>query len=142
MDRKIMIALLAVAAIAGVIWWLRRPRPTRPDEIGWVVLQAFGGEWANRFGLTAGELSTAFFEGEDASLRQRIDREIGVVDLRFDGDGQRGGVATTIMVTYAGDDQNSTARMTLPWDDTPQAVRAELLRGHGSTVFRKWRAVV
>jgi len=138
-----MILLLGVAALGAAVWWARRwwPPGRRTDEIGRVVVQAYGGEWATRFGITGERLRAALFAGANAALLRRVDREFGVVDLRFDGDSRRNTVATTGIVTYNGDQEHSTAKLTLAWDDVPHTVRAELLRHSGDAVFRKWRAV-
>ena len=148
MARVIMLGAVVVAVVAGAIWWTRRQdarpgRPARPraDEDGHVVLMAFGPEWAKRFGSTEGELGGALLAGADAALAERVDREVGVVDLRFDGRDGNARVAVAIIVTYASTQERSTAHLTLPWDDIPQAVRASLLRDGGTAVFRKWRPV-
>jgi hypothetical protein len=142
-SRESMILLLSVAALGAAVWWALRWWPTerRTDEIGRVVVQAYGGEWATRFGITSERLSAALFAGANAALLHRIDHEVGVVDLRFDGDSRGNTVATTVIVTYNGDTEHSTAKLTLAWDDVPHTVRADLLRHSGDAVFRKWRAV-
>ncbi len=151
MARVILLGAVVVAVVAGAIWWIRsqdaqsgRPARPRADQDGQVVLMAFGEEWAKRFASTEGELRGALLTGMDTALAERIDREVGIVDLRFDGGGGGGGggqVAATIIVTYASTQERSTAHLPLPWDDVPQAVRASLLRDGGTAVFRKWRAV-
>jgi hypothetical protein len=148
MARVILLGAVVVAVAAGAIWWIRSQgaqsgRPPRPyaDQDGQVVLMAFGEEWAKRFGSTEGELRGALLAGTDTALAERVDREVGIVDLRFDGGGGSGQVATTIIVTYASTQERSTAHLPLPWDDVPQAVRASLLRDGGTAVFRKWRTV-
>jgi hypothetical protein len=157
MTRAILLGVVVAAVVAGVIWWARgqgdggdaqRPERSRlrTDDEARLVLMAFGGEWAKRFGCTEDELSSAFMAKAGSTgtragtpLAERVSAEVGVVDLRFDqADGNRG-VAVTILLTYSGSRARSTAHLTLAWDDVPGSVRADLLRG-GAPVFRKWRA--
>lgn len=128
-------ALVGVALWWGHRWWTTR---TRVDELGLVVAQAYEGEWTDRFGVTTEALHAALVDGGDAVLRRRIDQAVGVVDLRFDG-GPAETVATTVVVTYD-DDRRSTARLSLPWNDVPHTVRADLLRDGTDPVMRTWRA--
>jgi hypothetical protein len=110
--------------------------------IGVVVLEAFETDWAKRFAVTAERLRAAVLDGGDADLATRIDAAVGVVDLKFDAAGQkRGNIAATIIVNYPHDNATSTAQLTLPWDQVPDAVRADLLRSAQKAVFRKWRAM-
>jgi hypothetical protein len=150
MARAVVIGVVAAAVVAGVVWWLRsqvtsparsgpdRPRRAAVDE-GRVVLAAFSRDWAKRFDVAEEDLSAALITGADAALAARVDAEVGVVDLRFDDAGGRRDVPVTLIVSYASTGERSTARLSLPWDDVPDGVRAELLRGGGSPVFRKWR---
>lgn len=151
MTKVILIGVVVAAVVAGAIWWPRgqgaspeadRPHRRQPmaDEEGPVVLMAFGQDWAKRFGCTEDQLSGALITGADAALGERVSRDVGVVDLRFDDSAKGTEVAVTLMVTYASTAERSTARLTLTWDDVPRGVRGDLLRGTGTPVFRKWRA--
>jgi hypothetical protein len=137
----VLLSVAVLAVVAGAVWWLlgRAARPGA-EETGRLVLRAFGRDWAKRFGRAEDELSAAFFAGADAELARRVEAEVGVVDLRFDGRNPSADVSVAIVVRYAGDDRRSTAYLTLPWDDVPRSVRAGLLGGDPGVVFRKWRA--
>jgi hypothetical protein len=149
-DRHMLLIVLAIlaAAAAGGGWWLRRPTPepsARPDpraarELGAVVASAYENDWATRFGVPAEQLGAALRGGSPDGLRRRIDDEVGVVDLRFDGAGRRGEVNATVIVSYRGSAERSTAKLTLPWDEVPGTVRADLIRDGSNPVLRKWRA--
>lgn len=131
--------VLAAGAIA-VHRWLRS-RGGGTDVIGRVVVEAHGTEWARRFGATPERLRTALLTDADPVLRRRVDQEVGVVDLTFDGRSGGSSVPITMIVDYAGSGERSTTRLLLPWDAVPQGVRAELLRNGRTPVFRKWRAL-
>ncbi len=139
----ILVGVAAAVAAVAIIGWLlsRRRARARRDRTGQIVIQAFGGAWAERFDRTAAELNAALFADADESLRRLVHREVGVIDLCFALDGAHGEVTTTITVNYAGEQQRSTARLTLKWDDVPYAVRADLMRGDGATAYRQWRAI-
>src|ERR1700679_1812301 len=112
MTKAMVIGVVVVAVVAGVIWWVRgqgspatlpRPEQHRPrsDEEGRVVLMAFGRAWAKRFGSTEDELSAALIAGPDAALADRVGREVGVIELRFDDPGKGRDVPVTLIVSYA-----------------------------------------
>jgi hypothetical protein len=151
MAKAIVIGVVVVAVAAGAIWWacghgslttLPRPDRHRPrtDEEGRVVLMAFGRDWAKRFGSTEGELSAALIAGADAALADRVGREVGSIELRFDDPSKGRDVPVTLIVSYTSSRERSTACVSLGWDDVPHGVRADLLRGTGTPVFRTWRA--
>jgi hypothetical protein len=151
MAKVVVIGVAAAAVLAGAIWWMRgqgtspapqRARGQRPmaGEEGRVVVLAFGRDWARRFDCTEDELSGALITGANATLAKRVGQEAGLVDLRYDASAGGAKVAVTLMVTYASTMERSTARLDLPWDDVPRGVRADLLRGTGTAVFRKWKA--
>jgi hypothetical protein len=149
--RVILLGVVVAAVAAAAIWWLRskgtsaaagRGRGQQPGtwQEGRVVLLAFGRDWAKRFGCTEDQLSDAISTGADATLAERVSREIGVVDLRFDPPARGSDVAVTLLVSYASTAERSTAGLTLAWDDVPRDVRGDLLRT-GAPVFRKWTAL-
>lgn len=142
----------AVAVVAVVVAWrcvgrLRdRPpadranaRDLRTNAVGRIVLDAYGTEWAMQFGRSREEVRDAVLGDAHPDLRERIDREIGVVDVRFDHGGGSG--PATVTVTYRHGGARSTAQLSLPWESLPDGVRVELLQTGRSTAFRKWRAV-
>ncbi|MFE1318041.1 hypothetical protein [Kitasatospora phosalacinea] len=137
----LLVLLLAVVAGGGT-WWLLRRGAAAPDaaadrrEVGRIVLLAHGPDWAERHGVDARRLSAALLDGADPELLHRVDTEVGPVDLRFHGSGGRGRV--TVTAEYDGPRGHAKATADLPWDDVPQQVRAELLRG--AAVLRTWRA--
>ncbi|MFB7943906.1 hypothetical protein ACFC6L_03205 [Kitasatospora phosalacinea] len=137
-----LLVLLAVAA-GGCTWWLLRRGAAAPDAaadhraIGRIVLLAYGPDWAERHGVDARRLSAALLDGADPALLHRVDTEVGPVDLRFHGSGSRGQV--TVTAEYDGPRGHAKATADLPWDDVPQQVRADLLRGDAA-VLRTWRA--
>ncbi|MFC4055080.1 hypothetical protein ACFOY4_35785 [Actinomadura syzygii] len=139
-DDDLKILLCAALVGAAALWWARRRWVARPrvDELGRVVAQAYESEWTDRFGVTAEALHAALAENGDSVLRERIDRAIGAVDLAFES-GADGAVAATVVVDDEGG-ARSTARLSLPWEDVPQGVRADLLRNGASPALRSWRA--
>ena len=138
--------LIAVAG-AAVVWVLRQRQgpdqeEKQADTIGPVVIDAFAAEWNTRFGWTSSELRAMVASGDDSALRRRVDSEVGLVDLKFDGSAPGQAVVdVTVIVNYAHEGARSTASMALPWDSVPDDVRADILRAPGSVAFRKWRAV-
>jgi hypothetical protein len=151
MTRALVIGAIVAAIVAGAIWWARSqgaspvtpgPRRQQPGngEEGRVILMALGQDWAKRFGCTEDELSDALITGANAALADRVGRETGVIDLRFDTPAGGTQVAATLLVTYASTGERATARLVLAWDDIPRSVRGDLLRAAGTPVFRKWRA--
>lgn len=150
MIRAILPSVLALAVVAGAVWWVRtraarqpetRPAESaeRPGETGRVVLLAFGRDWAERFGSTEDGLRSALLAGSDPSLAAWIGGQIGVVAVRFDQPDSSAEVNATVVVSYSGTGERSTARLSLRWDDVPDDVRAELLGG-SRTVVRTWQA--
>jgi hypothetical protein len=150
MIRAILLGMLALAVGAGAAWWVRarlaRQRETRPaesaerpDETGRVVLLAFARNWAERFGSTEDGLRSALLARSDPSLAAWIGGQIGIVAVRFDQVDPSAEVNVTVLVSYRGTGERSTARLRLRWDDVPQGVRAELLAG-SRTVVRTWQA--
>ncbi|WP_329179199.1 hypothetical protein [Streptomyces sp. NBC_01477] len=143
--QMIMLAALLLILVGGSYGWrlLRRP-PAAPDtaaahrEIGAIVLLAYGPDWAKRFGVDVQRLEAALLDGADPELLRRVDSEIGPVDLRFHRAAK--GSEVTFTAEFDGPRGHATATADLPWDDVPQPVRADLLRGSAS-VLRTWRAV-
>lgn len=138
----LILGVIIVAAGVAVAWRMLVSPPRKPaDPIGPVVIDALGTDWTTRFGWTQAELRAMVASGADTALRRRVDAEVGLVDLKFDATGgSRSSVAVTVVAGYSGEGARSTAHLSLPWDSVPSEVRAELLKGSGSVVFRKWRA--
>ncbi|WP_432932393.1 hypothetical protein ACQPZZ_14630 [Microbispora sp. CA-135349] len=145
----VMGAVAVVAAVFARRWAGRlkkhppadraNARDLRTNAVGKVVLDAYGTEWAKQFGRSREEVRDAVLGDAHPDLRERIDREIGVVDVRFDHSG--GGAPATVTVAYRHDGAHSTARLRLPWESLPDGVRVELLQTGRSTASRTWRAV-
>jgi len=142
-----MVAVVAVVVARRWIGGLRDHSPAdranerdlRTGAVGRIVLDAYGTEWAKQFGRSREEVRDAVLGGAHADLLERIDREIGVVDVRFDHGGGDG--PATVTVAYRHDGARSTARLSLPWESLPGSVRVELLQTGRSAAFRKWRAI-
>jgi hypothetical protein len=121
--------------------WPRRTQRQR-QGLSTVVLDAYGTDWASRFGVSPETLRHSLARSKDPVLASRIDTEVGVVDLRFEEKGTGPTpVQATVMVTYAGTGGRATAAVALPWDDVPGDIRAEFIRKPGDPVWRKWRAL-
>lgn len=143
-------AMAVVTAL--LLWWRGTNRSTMPGQrprattdqrqsLSTLVLDAYGADWAERFGVSVDALRDSVLQACNAQLAHRIDKQVGVVDVCFEeARDARGLVRAT--VTYAGTDKRATAQVELPWDDVPGDVRAEFIRKTGGPVFRKWRAAV
>ncbi len=140
-----VLTFLAAVAVAGVVVVVRRSRSASRGnrntyELGRVVLEAFGEDWAARLGRPLTALRPAALAGSDPELRRALDDLVGPVEVDFDGSGRPGtSVPVTVSVAYSDDRTQSRAEMMLPWDLVPAAVRAELIRGR-TKVSQTWRA--
>lgn len=141
----IFVVIVAAAAVAGGVLVFSRPRRRRGDrsayELGQVVLEAYGEDWATRLGQPPAMVRPAVLGTGAPALRRALDQLIGQVEVDFGGAGGAGTtVPVTVTVAYRDDRTQSRAQMMLPWDMVPTAVRAELIRGR-TEVSLTWRPV-
>jgi hypothetical protein len=129
--------ILAAAAVAvGVAIVVRlRTRP-RVDPLPGLVVDTFGGDWADRTGIEAGTVRSAALRGEPAQVRYRLAALIEGVEVGFESNGADP-VHTSVQCRYA-DGTSATATMDLPWEKVPQEVRAHFLRNGTKTISRNW----
>src|SRR5512142_393745 len=133
---------VAAAVTGGVLVWRHRHAgdgDRDAAELGRVVLDAYGEDWATRLGTSPTAVRSAALGGGDVALRQALDDLVGPVEVDFDGSDQtQTSVPATVMVAYGGGRTRSRAELVLPWDRVPAAVRAELIRGR-TRVSQTWR---
>lgn len=132
--------VLGACVVAGVGVLMRLVNSVeaanRADTERWVdgtLAEAFG----ERLRQPPARVLRALGGSPDPELVRRIKDAVRSVTLTFSRNGEPGRVSLGIDVLYK--DGDAFARRTeREWDELPESVRSEFLRGGGGTVERQW----
>lgn len=140
-----VIVAIVVAGAAAVAAWLLRRQPTtagqarpRADQLGAVVVDALGAEWAGLVGADGQAVRDAVLHGEPAEVRLDLAARVADVTVNFESNGA-GPVRVVVRCVYMDGTSATTVTLEMPWDRVPEEERARFLRTGDKQLSRHWR---